>query len=106
VHLTSADEKGDDMKPQTDMNAPFDRTSTREELFQVIELLSGAGSSAAAQSNTVLAAIGNFEQASTEENPAHGADLWAEATSDEELALASEIAPLADLFLGKRQRIN
>jgi hypothetical protein len=94
------------MKPQTDMNAPFDRTSTREELFQVIELLSGAGTSAAAQSNTVLATIGNLDQASTDEYPAQNGDLWADVTSDEELALASEIAPLADLFLGKRQRIN
>jgi len=106
VHLTSADEKGEDMKPQADMNAPFDRTSTREELFQVIELLSGAESSVAAQSNAVLATIDNVEQASSDEFPAQGADLWTDVTSDEELALAAEIAPLADLFLGKRQRIN
>ena len=94
------------MKPQTDMNAPFDRTSTREELFQVIELLSGSGNSGAAQSNTLLATIGNPDQESSDEFTAEGADMWSDVTSDEELALAAEIAPLADLFLGKRQRIN
>ena len=94
------------MKPLTDMNAPFDRTSTREELFQVIELLSGSGNSGAAQGSTLLATIGNLDQESSDEVTAQGADLWSDVTSDEELALASEIAPLADLFLGKRQRIN
>ncbi len=74
-----------------------DRTSTREELYQVIELLGGRASSKleySAEPETMI-------QESEEQ-----ADLWAQVSRDEELALAAEIEPLADLFLGTRELIN
>jgi hypothetical protein len=94
------------MKPLTETNAPFDRISTREELFQVIELLGAAGTSLAIQKNSSIPTLVGAEQFADGDMAAQSADLWAEVSTEEELALAAEIQPLADLFLGRRQRIN
>jgi len=75
-----------------------DRTSTREELYQVIELLGGRGSSRLEYSLEA-------PETALHESEEQG-DLWAQVTRDEELALAAEIEPLADLFLGTRELIN
>jgi hypothetical protein len=94
------------MKPLTETNAPFDRISTREELFQVIELLGAAGTSLTLQKNPSVPTFVGTEQFVDGDMAAQSTDLWAEVSTEEELALAAEIQPLADLFLGKRQRIN
>jgi len=88
------------MKTLTDTSTIFDRTSTREELFQVIELLGGR------RTEFPLSASAASEQKVSSDSAVHGVDLWDDVATDEELSLAAEIQPLADLFNGKRQRIN
>ena len=88
------------MKTLTDTSTIFDRTSTREELFQVIELLGGR------RAEIPVGASAASDQRTSGGSAVHGPDLWDDVTTDEELSLAAEIQPLADLFNGKRQRLN
>ncbi len=88
----------------------FDRTSTREELYQVMELLGGPLSAvvsphgAAAQKNAASSSLANAEQGVLEETDLW--DLWNEANSENEPTSASEIEPLADLWQSNRKLSN
>jgi hypothetical protein len=89
------------MKPVTETSNKFDRTSTREELYQVIELLGGRTKSKPATDPDAL------EMEAFELQPSdRPEELWSEVTHDEELALAAEIEPLADLFMARRGLVN
>jgi hypothetical protein len=88
----------------------FDRTSTREELYQVMELLGGplsavvAPHGAAAQKSVPLSAPAGSEQGVLEE--ADLWDLWNDADGESEPTSACEIEPLADLLHSNRQLLN
>ncbi len=94
------------MKPFTDTDTPFDRASTREELFQVIELIGASKSAIAAHNTAVLTMLEATTREVSNEMAVQGSEGWSESNSDDELALAAEIQPLADFFLSNRQRIN
>jgi hypothetical protein len=88
----------------------FDRTSTREELYQVMELLGGplsavvAPHGAAAQKSVPSSAPAGSEQGVLEE--ADLWELWNDAGGESEPTVACDIEPLADLLHSNRQLIN
>ena len=88
----------------------FDRTSTREELYQVMELLGGpqsgvvAAHGAAPHKNAASSSLANAEHGVLEETDLW--DLWNEANSQNEATSASEIEPLAELWHSSRQLLN
>ena len=88
----------------------FDRTSTREELYQVMELLGGplsavvAPQGAAAQKSVPSSAPAGLEQGVLEE--ADLWDLWNDADSQKEPTSACDIEPLADLWQSNRKLSN
>jgi hypothetical protein len=88
------------------MKAPYasstvsDRVSTREELCQVLEVLSAASS---ARLEKISAAEEESSFAAPEQA---GEDHAAELTTAEEFALIADIEPLSEWFIGKRLQIN
>ena len=87
----------------------FDRTSTREELYQVMELLGGPLSAVvaphgAAQKSGPSSVPAGSEQGVLEE--ADLWDLWNDADGENERTSACDIEPLADLLHSNRQLLN
>jgi hypothetical protein len=87
----------------------FDRTSTREELYQVMELLGGPLSAVVAPHGaTAQKSVPSSAPAGSEPGVLEEADLW-DLWNDTEggnAISASDIEPLGDLLHSNRQLLN
>lgn len=92
----------------------FDRTSTREELYQVMELLGGplsavAAPHAIAEQKSVSLSLPGSVPARVEQDVVEEADLWDlwnEAEGENDTSGVSDLQPLADLLHNDRQFLN
>ena len=87
----------------------FDRTSTREELYQVMELLGGPLSAVVAPHSAAQKSVPSSVPAGSEQGVLQETDLWDlwnDADGENEGTSACDIEPLADWLHSNRQLLN
>jgi hypothetical protein len=90
------------MKSLLETQIAADRISTREELFQVLDLLIDLRDPDPSDGALIPATMAGLNR----ERYTDPVDLWSNANQGQEAVLASDMTSLQELLLGKHERSN